>query len=100
MLPNKNINKTKGNEDENIVLAEIGGDEYVDNDDEIRGYESDDGIVHFTTRSERQATRLNLHKLLLINVMIFVILLFILFLIFIFFLNLYFNTLKDCNRTI
>ena len=82
MLPNKHINKTKGNEDENIVLAEIGGDESVDNDDEIRGYESDDGIVHFTTRSEKQATRLNLHKLLLINVMIFVILLFILFLIF------------------
>ena len=84
MLPNKHVNKTKGNEDENIVLAEIGGDESVDNDDEIRGYESDDGIVHFTTRSEKQATRLNLHKLLLINVMIFVILLFILFLIFYF----------------
>jgi hypothetical protein len=26
VLPNKHINKTKGNEDENIVLAEIGGD--------------------------------------------------------------------------
>jgi hypothetical protein len=52
VLPNKHINKTKGNEDENIVLAEIGGDESVDNDDEIGGYESDDGIVNFTTSSD------------------------------------------------
>jgi hypothetical protein len=41
VLPNKKINKTKGNEDENIVLAEIGGDESVDNDDEIGGYEKE-----------------------------------------------------------
>ena len=53
----------EGSEDENIVLAEIGGDESDDNVDEIGGYESDDGIVHFKTRSGRQATRLNLYKL-------------------------------------
>lgn len=53
----------EGSEDENIVLAEICGDESDDNDDEIGGYESNDGIVHLTTRSGRQATRLNLHKL-------------------------------------
>ena len=44
----------EGSEDDNSVLAEIGGDESVDNNDEIGGYESDDGIVHSTTRSGRQ----------------------------------------------
>ncbi|CAC5405593.1 unnamed protein product [Mytilus coruscus] len=48
-------------EEENIVLAEIGESDDNDHDD-IGENESDEGVVHFTTRSGRRATRFNLHK--------------------------------------